>query len=129
VTLPFLLIQMGQIGMAVTLSPEGKLRWTSREQPSPDLLRSLAANKDKLIALIRLEKEQADRQAIPLTTADQFDAWREAWEERVGLMMADGDLPKEQAEQMALVDMAKRVGRGEHFAAKCGCRACGGSGL
>ena len=62
--LPDLLRETDRLGMTFTVGPGGKLRWQTREKPSADLLRSLAAHKAEVLAFIRLEEEVARRAGV-----------------------------------------------------------------
>jgi hypothetical protein len=50
--LPDLLHKVDQLGMTFTVGPGAKLRWQAKVQPPPEVLRSLAEHKRRLLVLL-----------------------------------------------------------------------------
>jgi hypothetical protein len=67
----------------------------------------LIANKALVLAVLA-----SQQRAAPDTTPDDLPAeWHVQWDDRAAIMEADGDLPRERAEALALRDVREQMRR------------------
>jgi hypothetical protein len=96
-----------------TLAPDGDgIRVCPASRLTEDLREAVRQHKPELLALLRSPPPSLD--ALP---AD----WRDTWEERAAIMEYDGELPRERAEALALLDILGQMRRAGVFPCNDAC--------
>jgi len=97
--------------LGVELKADGEtVRFRPRQKVTPELLARIKADKPAMLALLETQPTAARLLEV---AAGWRAEWREAWEERAGIMEFDGGLPRAVAEDRAFHELLVYV-VGEH---------------